>query len=157
MTSRILVAVRVPGPPDRAFRVFTDEVGDWWRSNPLFAFTGGGGRVAFEPPVAGGSGRFVEIGIDGTIFVIGVVTVWDRGRRLVFGWRQASFALEQNTEVDVTFESVGDETRVTVRHSGWDGIPAPHVARHGMPDRLFAQRHGQWWQALLMALAARAA
>jgi len=51
---------------------------------------------------------------------------------------------------------VGAETRVTVEHLGWDSVPAPHVARHGMVGMVFLQRHGQWWQELLAGLRARA-
>lgn len=153
MTSCILVALRVPGSPDHAFRLFTQEVGLWWRDNPLFRFTPGGpGAVAFEPPADGMPGRFVERQVDGTSFLIGEISVWDVGRHLVFGWRQASFTPEQHTEVDIRFEPVGDETRVTVQHRGWDSVPQSHVARHTMPAPLFDQRHAEWWRALLSSL-----
>ncbi len=158
MTSRILVALRVPGPPGRAFAVFTEEIGEWWRDNPLFPFTPRGpGRVAFEPPRADAPGRFVERLPDGEVFVIGEVTTWEVGKRLAFGWQQASFALGQSTEVAVGFEAVGDETRVTVQHSGWDSVPPAHVARHGMPGTLFDQRHGLWWRLLLSSMRTRLA
>jgi len=42
---------------------------------------------------------------------------------LVFGWRPTSFEPHQTTEVRVRFESVGDETRVTIEHKGWDSNP----------------------------------
>jgi hypothetical protein len=73
----------------------------------------------------------------------------------VFGWRQASFAPDQDTEVEVRFEAAGEETRVTVEHRGWDSVPMGHVARHSFPDILFLRRHGEWWQALLAALKAQ--
>lgn len=144
MTSLILVAVRVPGSPERAFRVFTDQIGLWWRDNPFFRFTRGDpGMLAFEPPANGAPGRLVERLPNGGTFLIGEASVWEAGRRLVFGWRQESFAAGQQTEVEVSFEPVGAETRVTVRHRGWDSVPQAHVARHGMPDALFNRRHGQ--------------
>ncbi|HWU79334.1 MAG TPA: ATPase, partial [Caulobacter sp.] len=58
--------------------------------------------------------------------------------------------------VEVRFEAVEEGTRVTVEHRGWDSVPAPHVARHGFPDPLFLQRHGEWWRTLLAGLAGRA-
>ena len=158
MTSRIVVALSVPGPPERAFRIFTEEIGMWWRDNPLFRLTPSSpGRIALEPPVGDAPGRFIERLPDGATFLIGDVTVWETNRRLVFGWRQASFAPEQATEVEVRFEAVGDDTRVTVQHTGWDSVPSAHVARHGMPGTLFEERHGLWWRALLSAMAARIA
>jgi hypothetical protein len=51
---------------------------------------------------------------------------------------------------------VGDETRVTVEHLGWDGIPREHAARHRFPLDVFQLRHAEWWQALLGAFAGRA-
>jgi len=83
------------------------------------------------------------------------VQAWEPPGRLVFGWRQATFSPDQDTEVQVMFEAVGEETRVTVTHVGWDSVPVGHVARHGFPDAVFLRRHGEWWQVLLSALAAR--
>lgn len=153
MTSRIMVALRVAAPPERAFTVFTREIGLWWQANDVFAFTRGQpGKLAFEP---GEGGRLTETKADGSVFEIGRITVWEPGARLAFTWRQASFEDGQETWVDVTFAAVGDETRVTVEHHGWDSVPQPHVARHGFPDGIFLQRHGEWWQRLLASLRAQ--
>jgi uncharacterized protein YndB with AHSA1/START domain len=152
--SAVLVSVRVKAAPERAFDVFTREVGLWWRPNGLFRFTSGApGVVAFEP---GEGGRFLETSPSGEVFEIGRIRVWKPGERLVFSWRQASFTAEQSTEVEVRFEPAGAETRVTVEHRGWDSVPADHVARHRFPDAIFLRRHGEWWQALLAGLRARA-
>lgn len=151
MASRILVSLRVKASPERAFHAFTQEIGAWWKPNVLFQFTPRSpGLLSFE-----GQERLVETLPNGKVFEIGKVTAWEAPRRLAFGWRQATFALDQHTEVEVTFEPVGDETRVTVSHVGWDSIPAEHVARHSFPDALFLRRHGEWWQALLAALKVR--
>ena len=153
MSSRVLVSLRVRTSPDRAFAAFVNDVGVWWQANPLFAFTPRDpGVLAFEP---GASGRLTTTLANGHVFEIGRIRAWDPPRRLVFGWRQASFAPGQDTEVEVRFEPVGDETRVTVEHSGWDTVPAAHVARHGFPNALFLMRHGEWWQRLLASYKAR--
>ena len=150
MTSRVLVALRVKATPQRAFEAFTREIGQWWRHNPLFTFTPRDpGVMAFEP---GEGGRLIETLPNGKVFEIGRIRVWEPPSRLVFGWRQATFAPDQDTEVEVRFEAVGDETRVSVEHRGWDSVPAEHVARHHFPDAIFLQRHGEWWQALLAAM-----
>ena len=156
MSSRVLVALRVRATPERAFSVFTAQIGAWWRPNPLFAFTPRDpGVLSFEP---GEGGRLIETLAGGTVFEIGRISVWDPPRRLVFGWRQATFAPGQDTRVEVRFEPAGEEeTRVSVEHTGWDSVPADHVARHGFPDAVFLRRHGEWWQVLLSACAARLA
>ena len=150
MTSRVIVALRVAATPLRAFEAFTQEAGAWWRPTPMFNFTPRSpGVVAFE---GGIGGRFIETLPSGKIFEIGKITAWEPGVRLAFGWRQATFAPDQHTEVEVRFEAVGLETRVTVEHRGWDSVPAGNAARHGFPDALFLRRHGEWWGALLAGL-----
>jgi uncharacterized protein YndB with AHSA1/START domain len=145
--SKVMVALRVKATPERAFEAFVGEIGAWWRANPLFAFTPRDpGVIAFEP---GEGGRLVERLQNGKVFEIGQIRAWEPPSRLVFGWRQAAFALGQDTEVEVRFEPVGEETRVTVEHFGWDTVPAGHVARHGFPNALFLTRHGEWWRSLL--------
>ena len=153
MSSKVVVALRVKASPPRAFEVFVGDVSLWWKPNAMFRATPRSpGVVAFEP---GQSGRFIETLPNGKVFEIGRIRVWDpppdaaSAGRLVFGWRQAAFTPDQHTEVEIRFEPVGDETRVTVEHSGWDSVPAEHVARHGFPNIFFLQRHGEWWQALL--------
>jgi uncharacterized protein YndB with AHSA1/START domain len=153
MASSIYVALRVAAPPQRAFDVFTTEIGLWWRHNGLFQFTRrGAGVLALEP---GEGGRFTETFDDGSVFEIGRVEAWEPPERLVLSWRQESFGPEQSTEVHVRFDSVGDETRVTVEHFGWDFIPASHAAKHGFPSPIFLQRHAEYWQALLTSFRAR--
>ena len=149
--SRVLVAIRVDATPERAFAAFTDEIGSWWRPNQLFQFSAGrSGTLAFEP---GPSGRLVETYADGSTFVIGEVRTWDPPHYVAIGWRQSSFAPDQDTELHVRFEAVDGRTRVTVEHLGWDGIPQEHAARHGFPLGTFQLRFAQWWQGLLRDLA----
>jgi activator of HSP90 ATPase len=97
-------------------------------------------------------GRFVEELPNGKVFEIGRIKIWEPGARVVFGWRQAAFRPDQNTEVEVRFEPVGDETRVTVEHRGWDTVPIQHVARHGFANVVFLRREGEWWHVLLARL-----
>jgi len=156
LSAKVLVALRIKAAPARVFEAFTADIGAWWRPNPLFSFTPRSpGVLAFEG--LGEGSRLVERLPSGKVFEIGPVRVWAPGERLVFGWRQASFVPGMDTEVEVRFEAVGDETRVTVEHRGWDTVPTAHVARHGFPDGVFLRRHGEWWQALLTSLALRAA
>ena len=151
MTSRILVSLRVGSTPERAFRVFVRDIGAWWRPNGLFRFTTQSpGVLAFEPEVGG---RFTETFGDGEVFEIGRITAWEPGVLLAFTWRQASFPPDQVTQVEIHFDAIGEETRVTVEHIGWDSIPQDHVARHRFPDAVFLRRHGECWQLQLAAMA----
>jgi uncharacterized protein YndB with AHSA1/START domain len=153
LTSRAYVALRVKATPERAFRVFVDEIGAWWRPDRMFQTTPRPpGRLAFEP---GEGGRLTETLATGKVFEIGRITAWEPPERLVFSWRQAAFPPELSTEVEVRFEAVGEETRVSVEHRGFHQVPAGNAARHGWPDPLLLTRLAEWWRAQLEAVSAR--
>jgi uncharacterized protein YndB with AHSA1/START domain len=153
MTSAVMVALRVAVSPERAFDAFTQEIGAWWRPNGLFQLTPrGDGELRFE---GGEGGRLVTALANGKEFEIGRITAWLPGERLAFTWRQATFAPEQLTHVEVRFEAIGEATRVTVEHRGWDAIPQEHAARHGFPLGVFQLRQAEHWRALLTSMAAR--
>ncbi len=150
VTSKVFISLRLPADPTRAFEAFTREISSWWQPDPLFQITSqGDGELAFEP---GAGGRLITQLNNGDTFEIGRVSVWEPGKRLVFGWRHASFPPEQSTEVEVRFEPIGNETRVSIEHRAWDTIPQRHVARHGFPEHVTLQRVADWWRASLAAL-----
>lgn len=152
MTSRVFVALRVPADPARTFEAFTREIATWWQPDPLFRITPqGDGELAFEP---GLGGRLITRLTNGETYEIGRISAWEPGRRLAFGWRQSSFSPEQSTEVEVLFEPVGEETRVSIEHRAWDTIPQQHASRHGFPEHVTLQRVADWWRASLRALRA---
>ena len=155
MSSKVFIALRVPADPMRTFEAFTQEIALWWQPSGLFQVgPRGDGTLAFEPGVGG---RLFATFNDGGEFEIGRISVWEPGARLVFAWRQASFTPEQATEVEVCFEAVGAETRVSVEHRAWDTIPQRHAARHGFPEHITLQHVADWWRVSLGALKKRLA
>lgn len=149
MTSSVIVALRVAATPERAFDAFVREIGAWWRPNVLFQTTPRApGALSFEE---GEGGRLIETLDNGKVFEIGRITAWDPPHRLVFTWRQAAFPLDLVTEVEVTFEPVGEETRVSVDHRGFDRVPGPSAARHGMPDAVLLKYLAGYWRGHLDA------
>lgn len=154
MTSRVYVALRVAASPERAFQVFTEEIGAWWTPSMLFQTTPRApGRLAFE---GGAGGRLIETLANGKVFEIGRVLAWEPPSRLLFSWRQASFPPDLTTEVEIRFEDVGAETRVSVEHRGFDRVPAESAARHGFPDQVLLMRLADWWRTQLGAMGRRA-
>jgi len=153
VTSKVFVALRVKAPPERAFEAFVGEIGAWWKPNGLFQTTPRApGLLAFEP---GEGGRLTETLANGKVFEIGRIMAWEPPSRLVFSWRQANFPLELKTEVEVRFEAVGEETRVSVEHRGFDQVPADSAARHRMPDAVLLMRLADFWRAQIAAAGER--
>jgi uncharacterized protein YndB with AHSA1/START domain len=152
MTSKVYVALRVRATPERAFAAFVEEIGDWWRPSPLFQTTPRPGRLSFETPDGDGEGgRLIETREGGKVFEIGRIRVWEPPRRLMFSWRQANFPVDLHTEVEMTFEAVGEETRVSVEHRGFDRVP-PGAARHGFPDQILLMRLADFWRSQIEAV-----
>jgi ubiquinone/menaquinone biosynthesis C-methylase UbiE len=67
--------------------------------------------IRFE---AGPVGRITEGSIE-----VGRVVSWERGKRIVFRWTQASWKPEEVTEVEIRFEEAGAGTHVTLEHRQW--------------------------------------
>ena len=149
MTSKVYVALRVKATPERAFAAFVGEIGAWWRPNILFQTTPRPGVLSFEP---GPNGRLIETRAGGKVFEIGRITAWEPPRKLAFSWRQASFPPDLHTEVEVCLEPVGDETRVSIEHRGFDQVPAESAARHRFPDQLLLMRLAEFWRSQIAAV-----
>ena len=116
MTSKpppVLRAVHVKRTPDEAFRVFTDEIGQWW---PLATHS------PSEKPVDVTfiDGRIVETDADGGTSDWGEVTAWEPPHRLAFTWHVGMTPEQTPTQVEVSFRADDDGTRVELAHSGWE-------------------------------------
>ncbi|MDP1988990.1 SRPBCC domain-containing protein [Phenylobacterium sp.] len=152
MTSKVYVALRVKAAPARAFGAFVEEIGAWWRPNPLFQTTPRApGQLAFE---AGEGGRLTETLANGKVFEIGRILHWAPPDRLVFSWRQANFPPDLHTEVEVRFDPIGEETRVSIEHRGFTRVPVESAARHSFPDAVLQMRLADFWRSQLAALGA---
>jgi uncharacterized protein YndB with AHSA1/START domain len=152
----VTVTTLVDVDPAKAFDVFTNEIGAWWRRDPRYQFTPGRpGTLRFERGVGG---RLIQVD-DATgreSFEVGRVLVWEPGARLVFEFRAISFAPGEKTEVEVTFVPEGRATRLTLQHRGWDRFPAAHPVRHGYTGQAFVDMMGLAWADLLVSLRRRA-
>jgi len=119
----------VQAGPQEAFEVFTARIGDWW---PLATHSvhGAGGSVAFA------GGEIVERSAAGEVSVWGTVTRWDPPAAVTFTWHPGRSA-DRPTEVTVSFAAAGEQTLVTLEHTGWEAYDDPAAARaeygHGWP------------------------
>jgi uncharacterized protein YndB with AHSA1/START domain len=147
------VSVFVEVEPTVAFDVFTREIDLWWRRGPRFRLAGTRpGTISFEAGVGGRLFESFETNSGTHLYEAGRITTWDPPSRLVFTWRNANFALEESTEVEVLFQASGAGTQVIVRHRGWAALRADHPARHGLEGPAFSRMMGLWWGDQMTAL-----
>ena len=141
---RVTIAVAVP--QDVAFEIFTGQIDRWWRKGPRFRQSGmSAGMIRLEAGVGGRLFESVESAGIERVFVVGHVRAWEPPSRLVFTWKNETFAANEDTEVEVTFTSIASGTLVTVTHRGWAGIRPDHPTRHSMPVDEFIRTLGGWW------------
>jgi len=114
MTIRKQLTVDVP--VERAFRVFTANMGAWWPKDHHIGASALKDCV-IEPTV---NGRWYEVDEDGATCDWGKVRVWNPPRRLVLIWQLGpEFKYDPTlvTEVEVTFPFLGPgQTRVDFEH-----------------------------------------
>ena len=111
--------------PERAFEVFTRELGTWW---PLGTHSIGGDKiveVVFEEHVGG---RIYERHEDGGEGEWGRVLAWDPPARFAMTWHPGN-DVSKATELEVRFAAEGDGTRVDLEHRGWE-ILAEQAQEH---------------------------
>ena len=123
----VTTSVVVNTSQDRAFRVFTDEMGTWW--NPEHHLLPEGTtlkEMVFEPRVGG---HIYDIASDGSECRWSRVLAYDPPERFVFSWDidlqwQVETDLDKTSEVEVRFiAEAPDRTRVELEHR--------HLDRHG--------------------------
>jgi uncharacterized protein YciI len=131
--------LHVAADPAAAFEVFTAGIGRWW---PVASHSvhGAGGTVAFE------DGQLVEHGPDGARALWGTVTRWDPPAAVAFTWHPG-YSAERASAVEVTFAPSGEQTLVTLTHSGWEAFTDPAAAR---------AEYDRGWPAVLSAFQATA-
>jgi uncharacterized protein YndB with AHSA1/START domain len=102
--------------PERAFEVFTREIGTWW---PLDTYSIGETEiveVVFEERVGG---RVFERHADGSEADWGKVLSWDPPASFSMSWSPGSEPAKA-TELSVRFTAEGERTRVDLDHVGWE-------------------------------------
>jgi uncharacterized protein YndB with AHSA1/START domain len=79
------------------------------------------------------------------VIEVGRIRAWEPPHRLAFSWRNANYAADEQTDVEVTFEPSSSGTLITVTHSGLASLRSDHPARHGQEGAAFSRMIGLWW------------
>ena len=107
-------SIRVERPAEIAFKLFCEQIGQWWPKGPSF-----GGKIPTDMIIEGRiGGRFYQVYSDGTEYEIGRVTAYQPPSIVSFTWRAPSW--DAVTQVEVRFVAEGTGTRVELDHSGWE-------------------------------------
>lgn len=148
--------VTVEAPQERAFHVFTAEMGTWWPIDTHHIGEVIPEDVVIEPRVGG---RCFERAADGTECQWGKVRAWEPPHRVVVGWHldpdwKFDPDVARATEYEVRFIAEGPSTtRVELEHRGFEALGArAHEVREAIGGE-------GGWNSLLdrFAAAARAA
>jgi hypothetical protein len=111
----VVVKVRVPCAPARAFQYFTRDIARWW---PLASHSCAGDDAVHVELEEQSGGAVTERARDGTLHHWGTITAWEPGRRVGFTWHPGHDPASA-TSVDVTFAAAGSGCVVTLTHDGW--------------------------------------
>lgn len=114
--------VLVDASPADAFRIFTDEIGLWWRrGTPYWNDAERGLSIRIE---AGVGGRFIEVyDLDtGDGLEVGRVTAWEPGHRFAMTWTQVGWPEGVSTDIEITFEPAGERTLVRLEQTGFERV-----------------------------------
>ena len=124
-------SIVVEAPVERAFSVFTEDIGSWW--NPDHHLLEGElADMVFEPRVGG---HVYDRGVDGSECRWARVLAYEPPHRVVISWDintrwELETDLDRTSEVEVRFLAEGaDRTRVELEHrnldrhgDGWEGM-----------------------------------
>ena len=147
-------SIVVEAPIERAFSVFTEDIGSWFPREYNLLATEIAERV-FEPRVGG---HVYDRGTDGSECHWARVLVYEPPDRVVFSWDispqwQIQTDPDKTSEVDVRFiTETPERTRVELEHrhlerhgEGWEGVRAGVGGDGGWP--LYLQRFAELLQA----------
>jgi uncharacterized protein YndB with AHSA1/START domain len=124
-TTSTQTSILVEVPVDRAFAVFTEDIGSWWPPEHHI-LQSELAEMVFEPRQGG---HVYDRGVDGSECHWARVLVYEPPERVVFSWNiNLAWQVEDDpskvSEVEVTFVSeTPGRTRVTLEHR--------HIDRHG--------------------------
>jgi len=111
-------SVVVGVPPERAFEVFTRDIGTWW---PLESYTLGAQPAVTAVIEPRSGGRWFERAADGSECPWGRVLAYEPPHRLVLSWEISCDwqpDASARSEIEIRFRAQDGGTRVELEHRG---------------------------------------
>jgi uncharacterized protein YndB with AHSA1/START domain len=134
-STSVQASIVVDAPIDRAFSVFTEDMGSWWNADHHI-LEGALAEMVFEPRVGG---HVYDRGVDGSECRWARVLAYEPPRRFVISWDinlqwKLETDPEKTSEVEVRFIAEdAQRTRVELEHRNLD-------------------RHGDGWEQMRAAI-----
>lgn len=121
-TEAVTHSVLVPLDQDAAFELFADRFTEWWPKDSHHIADSAAADAFLEPREGG---RWYERSEEGSECEWGHVKEIDRPNRILLAWQltpEWRFDPDESraTEVEVTFNSEANGTRVTLEHRGFE-------------------------------------
>lgn len=117
--SEISHMVEVPLPPERAFELFTGNISRWWPTKS-HSVSSQDGTIPLDVEVQPREGGLIRETLpSGETAPWARIEAWEPGRRLRLAWYPGR-GQAHATDVEITFAPIGNGTRVTVVHTGFD-------------------------------------
>jgi uncharacterized protein YndB with AHSA1/START domain len=110
--------VVIAAPVEHAFRVFTEQIHTWWPLRTHAVAPSDATTAVLEGRIGG---RLFERTSSGEEHLWGTLVTWDPPRRVGYTWHPGR-GEETAQEVELTFTSDGEGTRVDLRHWGWEKL-----------------------------------
>jgi len=125
MMDAVVKEVWIPVSAEVAFKRFTHEIRSWWPMATHSVSLENCRDVRFESlPGTDSEGEpriLVEEDAEGTIHTWGTVDRWEPPRRFIMSWHP-SRGPEEAQEIEMSFESEAEGTRVRLVHRGWEAL-----------------------------------
>jgi uncharacterized protein YndB with AHSA1/START domain len=120
-TKTIRKEIFVDAAPETAFRVFTEQISDWWPLGKYSVYLEHAETVGFEDR---DGWQLIERAKDGRENAWGEVLDYEVASRVRFTWHPGRDSGDEPTEVEVTFTADKEGTVVALEHSGWETLSA---------------------------------
>jgi len=144
----VTTALDVAAPIERAFHVFTAEIGSWWDADKHI-LDAELAEMEFQPWVGG---NIIDRGLDGSECRWARILVYEPPTRVCFSWDintrwQIEGDPQKTSEVEITFTELAPRrTHVTLTHR--------HLERHGDGWEAMRDAVGTGWNLTRFAEAA---
>ena len=129
----LIVEFEVAAAVPHAFDVWVQRASWWWPRSHTVSRSADL-AVVFEPFPGG---RIYERTGDGTEHEWGEVTSWEPPNRISYLWH-LFFDRSEATQVEVTFQPVGDGTRVRIEQTGWAKLGDEAAGRRANTHRAWS-------------------